>query len=456
MTILVSHITSSHPASNFMTSKQVTSPPWNSRRLIHSKEIIWIQAWKTLGIQKGTRAPEQQQQGYVLVGYVCDSCWCTPFEWIRIEWIRIAWIRIGGIRVERIRIGGIRIANLLMQTFWMDTHCMDTYWWDTCWTDTYWWDTYWWDTYWWDMFWMDMCGICVGWWICVGYVWCEICVGYVWCEIRQQSSEEPCDETSFGKNHTKRDCKYKQMSIDPTPSLPAGDDGNAQIRTQNKRTSMPLWYLGTSGFTTAPGVSVLIARLFDSPSHIGPSEKDRHRTDSAHLFPSSCENDGTWPSLSNKRTSTTLRSVLWRPFVALLQNSFPLHPNQDTFPHHFPVHSRRAIAPLAPVQLSTFKVGSTWVKGSGDTFYHLQTILLPFLGVVTLEEHIWIYLLFSRPASFIKPHGTYWAPQMEMLKSWGVVTELFPLNTSDAIKMHILLVSKKPRQWRNCTTEMDG
>ena len=35
--------------------------------------------------------------------------------------------------------------------------------------------------------------------ICVGYVWCEICVGYVWCEIRQQSSEEPCDETSFGK-----------------------------------------------------------------------------------------------------------------------------------------------------------------------------------------------------------------------------------------------------------------
>lgn len=82
--------------------------------------------------------------------------------------------------------------------------------------------------------------------------------------------------------------------------------------------------------------------------------------------------------LKNKRTSTTLRSVLWRPFVALLQNSFPLHPNQDTFPHHFPVHSRRAIAPLAPVQLSTFKVGSTWVKGSGDTFYHLQTILLPF------------------------------------------------------------------------------
>ena len=40
---------------------------------------------------------------------------------------------------------------------------------------------------------MDMCGICV---------MCWICVGYVWCEIRQQSSEEPCDETSFGKNYT--------------------------------------------------------------------------------------------------------------------------------------------------------------------------------------------------------------------------------------------------------------
>ena len=132
--------------------------------------------------------------GYVLVGYVCNSCWCTPFEWICIEWIRIAWIRIGGIRVEGKGIGGIRIGGIRfewmcakpMQTFWMDTHWMDTYWWDTCWTDTYWWDTYWWDT-----FWMDMCGICVVWWICVGYVWCE---------IRQQSSEEPCDETSFGKN----------------------------------------------------------------------------------------------------------------------------------------------------------------------------------------------------------------------------------------------------------------
>ena len=45
----------------------------------------------------------------------------------------------------------------------------------------------------------DMCGVRYVWCeICVGYVWREICVGYVWCEIRQQSSEEPCDETSFG------------------------------------------------------------------------------------------------------------------------------------------------------------------------------------------------------------------------------------------------------------------
>ena len=43
-----------------------------------------------------------------------------------------------------------------------------------------------------DTFGMDMCGICV---------MCWICVGYVWCEIRKQSSEEPCDETSFGKKN---------------------------------------------------------------------------------------------------------------------------------------------------------------------------------------------------------------------------------------------------------------
>ena len=37
-----------------------------------------------------------------------------------------------------------------------------------------------------------------------------ICVGYVWCEIRQQSSEEPCDETSFGK---KRDGIFQEFRM---------------------------------------------------------------------------------------------------------------------------------------------------------------------------------------------------------------------------------------------------
>ena len=31
--------------SNFMTSKQITSPPWNSRRLVHSKEMLWASCW---------------------------------------------------------------------------------------------------------------------------------------------------------------------------------------------------------------------------------------------------------------------------------------------------------------------------------------------------------------------------------------------------------------------------
>ena len=44
-------------------------------------------------------------------------------------------------------------------------------------------------------------------------------MGYVWCEIRQQSSEEPCDETSFGKNQhvAKHDIqKHDKPSITPT------------------------------------------------------------------------------------------------------------------------------------------------------------------------------------------------------------------------------------------------
>ena len=53
----------------------------------------------------------------------------------------------------------------------------------------------------------------------MGYVWCEICVGYVWCEIRQQSSEEPCDETSFGEKkkitvaQPPKNCPQKEISF---------------------------------------------------------------------------------------------------------------------------------------------------------------------------------------------------------------------------------------------------
>ena len=43
--LTTNHITSSHPASSLMTSKQVTSPPWNGRRLVHSKEMVWASRW---------------------------------------------------------------------------------------------------------------------------------------------------------------------------------------------------------------------------------------------------------------------------------------------------------------------------------------------------------------------------------------------------------------------------
>ena len=114
---------------------------------------------------------------------------------------------LNGYALNGSRTGGIRVE--------------DTFWWDMYWWDTYYnllngyalhgyvlvgyvWVGYVWNGYVWDMcnvldmcgicvvdtFAMDMCGICV---------MCWICVGYVWCEIRKQSSEEPCDETSFGK-----------------------------------------------------------------------------------------------------------------------------------------------------------------------------------------------------------------------------------------------------------------
>ena len=91
----------------------------------------------------------------------CHSCWCNDMQGYVLH--------------------SHTLPFLPMQTFWIDTH----------WTDTYWMDT--------------VGGICIeririgG--IHIGGIrvveW--ICVGYVWREIRQQSSEEPCDETSFGK-----------------------------------------------------------------------------------------------------------------------------------------------------------------------------------------------------------------------------------------------------------------
>ena len=106
-----------------------------------------------------------------------------------------------------------------MHTYWMDMYCMDTYWRDTCCTDTYWHDTYWIDTYWRDAYWRDTCWMDTYWhdtcwrdtywrdtdWndMCGSVEWCILILidmhGMIYCP---QSSEEPCDETSFGKKIT--------------------------------------------------------------------------------------------------------------------------------------------------------------------------------------------------------------------------------------------------------------
>ena len=165
--------------------------------------------------------------------------------WNDMQWYSYSckpWIGIGGIRLEWICVGCWICVGYVWDTFGMDMCGMCWicvgYVWDTfgmdmcgicvvCWICVgYVWDTFGMDMcgicvvcwicvgYVWDTFGMDMCGICVVCWICVGYVWdtfgmdmcgicvvCWICVGYVWCEIRQQSSEEPCDETSFGNRN---------------------------------------------------------------------------------------------------------------------------------------------------------------------------------------------------------------------------------------------------------------
>ena len=43
---ITSHqITWAHITSHRIASKQVTSPPWNSRRLVHSKDMVWASRW---------------------------------------------------------------------------------------------------------------------------------------------------------------------------------------------------------------------------------------------------------------------------------------------------------------------------------------------------------------------------------------------------------------------------
>ena len=112
------------------------------------------------------------------------------------------------------------------------------------WMDTYWRDTYWNDMYWQDTCWMDMCGMML---------------------IRQQSLEEPCDETSFGKKNIKQ-------HTDLTPNWPKftckvpcctsghATDGTAQVRPQqvkqshaNKGCQAPMAvFSGFSGFVMPP------------------------------------------------------------------------------------------------------------------------------------------------------------------------------------------------------------
>ena len=94
--------------------------------------------------------------GYVLVGYV----------WNGYVWIRIAWIRVGGKRVERIRIGGYASHGYVLVRYVFNGYVLVGYVWN-------------------------------------GYVW-DVCGVMDMCgDIRQQSSEEPCDETSFG-NYIKK------------------------------------------------------------------------------------------------------------------------------------------------------------------------------------------------------------------------------------------------------------
>ena len=113
--------------------------------------------------------------GYALHGYVWDM-----YDVLDMYGICVV---IGGIRIYNLLNGYALHGYVLVGYVWVG-YVWNGYVWDMC-----------------DV--LDMCGICVvdtfGMDMCGICVMCWICVGYVWCEIRKQSSEEPCDETSFGK-----------------------------------------------------------------------------------------------------------------------------------------------------------------------------------------------------------------------------------------------------------------
>ena len=124
----------------------------------------------------------------ILIGGKARFLFSLPFPpssniWNDMQWYSYSckpWIGIGGIRSEWICVGCWICVGYVWDTFGMDMCgiCVG------CWICV---------GYVWDTFGMDMCGICVVCWICVGYVWdtfgmdmcgicvvCWICVGYVW------------------------------------------------------------------------------------------------------------------------------------------------------------------------------------------------------------------------------------------------------------------------------------
>ena len=61
-------------------------------------------------------------------------------------------------------------------------------------------------------------------------------MGYVWCEIRQQSSEEPCDGTSFGN---KKPTKQHQNNTETSPKKDRDKTETSQRHHQNHTETSP-------------------------------------------------------------------------------------------------------------------------------------------------------------------------------------------------------------------------